>query len=99
MNKITQVTVWKVEGFSGTFNTKEEAEQAAVTRDLADNIEKMSDLSEDDAWNLASQLKAEFCMIPRSKTPDDLLTEFVERTQLYMNPETKLLLENLKNAY
>lgn len=96
---ITEITMWKAEGFSEPFKTKELAEHNLAIRNLADNIERMTSLGEDDAWNLAAQLKEEFCMIPRSKAPVDLLTEFVETTQLYMNPESTILLEHIKNAY
>lgn len=96
---ITEITMWQVEGFSEPFPTKEIAELNLATRNLADWLEARSPISEDDAWNLATKLKEEFCMIPRSKAPVDLLTEFVETTQLYMNSESTILLEHIKNVY
>lgn len=99
MSKITPVTMWKVEGFSELFPSEKVANENLATRDLAELIEKHSELDEDDSWNLATVLRSEFSLVPKSKTPSELLKEFTEATQLYMNPESATLVEYIQDAY
>lgn len=97
MSKITPVTVWQVEGFSKLFSTEAEAKDNLLTRDLADNIQRQSTLSEDDAWNLAVQLRAEYLMVPKHALISECLnqSDSLECTV----GQLQSFVEYLQNAY